>query len=190
MHGDEKSDPSIVAGKPANGLGRPGPELVEQREGAKENTGQAGTRRTPSRASVSPGLDRVRTASPSNIQGGSRMRECRTSGSVRGVPSNGHPYRNPSQACSNGSTIARRNDGTRTPPRTQSPTLAAYCVAGAATSISGRSWKPRTCSANTLMVRTNRRKTGRVFAHMRNVWWAICLRWTPFVRQPEQLLKV
>ena len=24
----------------------------------------------------------------------SRMRECRTSGSVRGVPSNGHPYRN------------------------------------------------------------------------------------------------
>jgi len=41
MHGDEKSDPSIVAGKPANGLGRPGPELVEQREGAKENTGQA-----------------------------------------------------------------------------------------------------------------------------------------------------
>ncbi len=23
------------------------------------------------------------------------MRECRTSGSVRGVPSNGHPYRNP-----------------------------------------------------------------------------------------------
>src|SRR6516165_1573361 len=94
MHGDEKSDPSIVAGKPANGLGRPGPELVEQREGAKENTGQAGTRRTPSRASVSPGLDRVRTASPSNIQGGSRMRECRTSGSVRGVLSNGHPYRN------------------------------------------------------------------------------------------------
>src|SRR6516165_3039134 len=62
MHGDEKSDPSIVAGKPANGLGRPGPELVEQREGAKENTGQASTRRTPSRASVSPGLDRVRTA--------------------------------------------------------------------------------------------------------------------------------
>jgi hypothetical protein len=35
------------------------------------------------------------TASPSNIQGGSRMRECRTSGSVRGAPSNEHPYRNP-----------------------------------------------------------------------------------------------
>jgi len=26
------------------------------------------------------------------------MRECRTSGSVRGVPSNGHPYRNPREA--------------------------------------------------------------------------------------------
>ena len=61
MHGGEKSDPSIVAGKPANGVGRPEPELVERREGAKENTGQASTRRTPSRASVSPGLDRVRT---------------------------------------------------------------------------------------------------------------------------------
>jgi hypothetical protein len=62
MHGDEKSDPSIVAGKPANGIERPEPELVEPREGTKENTGQASTRRTPSRASVSPGLDRVRTA--------------------------------------------------------------------------------------------------------------------------------
>jgi RNA-directed DNA polymerase len=62
MHGDEKSDPSIVAGKPANGNGRPEPELVERREGTEENAGQASTRRTPSRASVSPGLDRVRTA--------------------------------------------------------------------------------------------------------------------------------
>ena len=95
MYGDEKSDPFIVAGKPANGDGRPEPERVERRGGAEENTGQTSTRRTPSRASVSPGLDRVRTAaSPSNIQGGSRMRECRTSGSVRGVPSNGRPYRN------------------------------------------------------------------------------------------------
>jgi hypothetical protein len=35
------------------------------------------------------------SASPSFIQGGGRMRECRTSGSVRGVLSNGHPYRDP-----------------------------------------------------------------------------------------------
>ena len=62
MHGDEKSDPLIVAGKPANGDGRPEPERVERRGGAEENTGQASTRRTPSRASVSSGLDRVRTA--------------------------------------------------------------------------------------------------------------------------------
>ena len=62
MHRGEKSDLSIVAGKPANGVGRPEPELVERREGAKENMGQTSTRRTPSRASVSPGLDRVRTA--------------------------------------------------------------------------------------------------------------------------------
>src|SRR3954447_8501419 len=62
MYGDEKSDPFIVAGKPANGDGRPEPERVERREGAEENTRQTSTRRTPSRASVSPGLDRVRTA--------------------------------------------------------------------------------------------------------------------------------
>ena len=35
---------------------------MERREGAEESTGQTSTRRTPSRASVSPGLDRVRTA--------------------------------------------------------------------------------------------------------------------------------
>src|SRR3954451_2760417 len=62
MYGDEKSDLFIVAGKPANGDGRPEPERVERREGAEENTRQTSTRRTPSRASVSPGLDRVRTA--------------------------------------------------------------------------------------------------------------------------------
>src|SRR5712671_7327402 len=61
MHRGEKSDLSIVAAKPANSVGRPEPELVERREGAKENTAQASTRRTPSRASVSPGRDRVRT---------------------------------------------------------------------------------------------------------------------------------
>jgi hypothetical protein len=46
MHGDEKSDPFIVAGKPANGDGRPEPERVERRGGAEENTGQTSTRRT------------------------------------------------------------------------------------------------------------------------------------------------
>ena len=46
----------------------------------------------PNRASFIPGQT---NASPSNTQGGSRMRESRTYGSVRGVRSNAHPYRNP-----------------------------------------------------------------------------------------------
>jgi RNA-directed DNA polymerase len=62
MHEREKSDPPIVAAKPANKPARAGAEPVERRGGAEENAGQDGTRRTPSRASVSPGLDRVRQA--------------------------------------------------------------------------------------------------------------------------------
>ena len=62
MHGHEKSDPSIVAVKPANEGGRPPAELVEPRGGAEGNADRAGMRRTPSRASMSHGLDRVRQA--------------------------------------------------------------------------------------------------------------------------------
>jgi RNA-directed DNA polymerase len=62
MHGREKSDLAIVAMKPANKGGRPPAESVEPRAGAEGNAGQADTRRTPSRASVSHGLDRVRQA--------------------------------------------------------------------------------------------------------------------------------
>jgi hypothetical protein len=36
-------------------------------------------------------------ASPSDTQGGSPVRESRPPGSVRGVPSNGHPYRDRNQ---------------------------------------------------------------------------------------------
>lgn len=43
-------------------------------------------------ASFIPGRAR---ASPSDTQGGSRMRECRTYGSVRGAHSNARPYRDP-----------------------------------------------------------------------------------------------
>ena len=45
---------------------------------------------SPSRASFIPGRS---SASPSNTRGGSRMREFRTYGSVRGALSNGRPYR-------------------------------------------------------------------------------------------------
>ena len=62
MHGSEKSDPSVVAVKPANKAGQPVAERVEPRGGTKGNTDQPRTRRTQSRASVSPGLERVRNA--------------------------------------------------------------------------------------------------------------------------------
>jgi RNA-directed DNA polymerase len=60
MHGREKSGPAIVAGKSANAGGPPAAESMEPRAGAEGNADQAGTHRTPRRASVSPGLDRVR----------------------------------------------------------------------------------------------------------------------------------
>ena len=65
------SDPTAV--KRANDIGRPAEEFVEPRAGAKENAGEGGTLRTPSREGASHGLNRVRRASPSIIQGGSRM---------------------------------------------------------------------------------------------------------------------
>lgn len=62
MHGGEKSDPAIVAGKSAN-KGERGPaEPMERRAGAEGNVVERGTHRTPGRGSVSSGLDRVRQA--------------------------------------------------------------------------------------------------------------------------------
>ncbi len=68
MHGHEKSDSSIVPLKRANADADGRAEPVEGREEAKGNVVQAGTRRTPSRISVSPGLDRVRQAAKGNRQ--------------------------------------------------------------------------------------------------------------------------
>ena len=62
MHGPEKSDLAIVATKPANKAGAPAAEQGEPRAGTEGNTGHPRTHRTQSRASVSPGLDRVRQA--------------------------------------------------------------------------------------------------------------------------------
>jgi len=62
MNGREKSDSSIVPGKPANKAAPAAAEPVEGREGAEGNVAQQSTRRTQGRASVSPGLDRVRQA--------------------------------------------------------------------------------------------------------------------------------
>ena len=62
MHGLEKSDLAIVATKPANNAGQPAAEWVEPRARTEGNTDQSRTRRTQSRGSVSPGLERVRKA--------------------------------------------------------------------------------------------------------------------------------
>src|SRR5215510_11536425 len=62
MHGREKSDPAIVAKKPANNAGQLATEWVERRAGTEGNAGQQRTRRTQSRESVSQALERVRQA--------------------------------------------------------------------------------------------------------------------------------
>ena len=62
MHGPEKSDSAIRAVKPANKAALAAAEWVEQRAGTEGNAGQPRTQRTQCRASVSPGLDRVRHA--------------------------------------------------------------------------------------------------------------------------------
>ena len=96
MHEPEKSDPGIVAMKPANKTEQSVAEPVERRAGTKGNVDQQSTCRTQSRISVSQALERIRkvqNALPSHTRGGSRMRESRTYGSVRGALSNERPYR-------------------------------------------------------------------------------------------------
>ena len=70
MHGHEKSDPAIVAMKPANKADRTAPEgsaanpnaaePVERRAGTKGNADPQSTRRTQCRESVSQALERIR----------------------------------------------------------------------------------------------------------------------------------
>jgi hypothetical protein len=62
MNGHEKSDPVVVAVKPANKAERSVAELVEPRTGAKGTAKRVATLRTPSREGMSNGLDRVRNA--------------------------------------------------------------------------------------------------------------------------------
>ena len=49
MHGREKSDPAIVAKKPANNAGQPAAERVERRAGTEGNAGQQSTSRAQDR---------------------------------------------------------------------------------------------------------------------------------------------
>src|SRR5262245_19309003 len=62
MHGPEKSDLAIVAGKPANKAEQSAAESVEQRAGAKGNAHQQSTHWTQSQARVSQALERIRQA--------------------------------------------------------------------------------------------------------------------------------
>ena len=59
-HGQEKSGPVIVAGKPTNKAERSAAEPAEPRAGAEGNAGQQSTLRAQGRARVSQALDRVR----------------------------------------------------------------------------------------------------------------------------------
>ena len=97
MHDPEKSDSGTVAAKPTNKAGRPAAEPVEPRPGTKGNADQQSTHRTQSRVRVTQALDRVRQgptcALSSNTRGRSRMPKSGPSGSVRGAPRNGRPYR-------------------------------------------------------------------------------------------------
>ena len=62
MHGHEKSDPEIVAMKPANNVVPTAAELVERRAGTKGNAGQQSTLRAQDRAGVTQALERIRQA--------------------------------------------------------------------------------------------------------------------------------
>ena len=104
MYGHEKSRSAIVAVKPTNNAERPAAEQsaaaptaaepVERRAETKGNVDQQSTRRTQRRISVSQLLARIRQhIFAVDTQGGNRMRESCTYGTVRGVRGNSHPYR-------------------------------------------------------------------------------------------------
>src|SRR4249919_233288 len=93
MNGPEKSDPAIVAVKPTNKAERSAAELVEPRAGAKGNADWQSTHRTQRQTRVSQAPERIRQLLAVWTRGGSRMRESRTYGSVRGARGNSRPYR-------------------------------------------------------------------------------------------------
>src|SRR5262245_65928883 len=81
MHGRGKSDPAVVAGKPANKVEPSTAEPAEPRAGTEGNAGQQSACRTQSRASASQALERIRQAFAVWTRGRSRMRESCTYGS-------------------------------------------------------------------------------------------------------------
>ena len=70
MHGPEKSDSVIVAGKPTNKVERSAAESVERRTGTKGNAGQLYTCRTQGRIAWHKVLARIRQRCVVNTRGG------------------------------------------------------------------------------------------------------------------------
>ena len=96
MHDSEKSDSAIVAVKPPNKAGVAGCGGGGAKGRGQGKRGPAKHAPDPEPEARDPGAEpRTARASPSNTQGRSRMLELGSSGSVRGVSSNGHPYRDP-----------------------------------------------------------------------------------------------
>ena|SRR5262249_139786 len=97
MHGREKSDSAIVAGKPTNNAVSTAAEPVERRAGAKGNANRQSTHRTPSRERVAKRGSAYGESQDQRFavttQGGSRMPELGPYGSVRGARGNSRPYR-------------------------------------------------------------------------------------------------
>ena len=88
VHDYEKSDSAIVARKPTNKVERSAAEPVEPRAKAKGNASQQSTHRAQYRVRVTQALACIRRLVAVDTRGGSRMREIRSYGSVRGALSN------------------------------------------------------------------------------------------------------
>jgi len=98
MNDRGKSDRSVVPEKPSNKADNHAAEMVEGRDWAKGNSPKRDKLWTPSQVCLRSVLERVGSgaslgAPPPLTRGKSRIWEICTSGSVRGVESDLHPYR-------------------------------------------------------------------------------------------------
>ena len=84
MNGRGESDSAIVAGKPTNKAERSAAEPVEPRAGAEGNASWQSTHRAQYRVTCVTGAGTRAAGLPLDTQGGSRVREFRSRGSVRG----------------------------------------------------------------------------------------------------------
>ena len=108
MHGHEKSGPAVVAVKPTNKAERFAAGAGGAKGGDQGECGPATHAPDSAPHSVSKMLARIRQHIVAvDTQGGNRMRESCTYGSVRGARGNSRPYRDPFPGFLSG-----RDDGT------------------------------------------------------------------------------